>query len=553
MAPNPSSQLSRSLGLRSLTLAVVTSTIGSGWLFAPFYAARAAGSASLLAWLLGGALALALALVFAELGALVSSSGALAQIPLLSHGRSAGFIGGWCAWIAYVSLPTIEVLAMLQYLASSLPWLTADGGAGQVLSGAGLVVAALLLLAMAWINLAGVTWLARWIEGLTAWKLVVPLLVSLTLMLSAGHWSNLGTPLVGAAPAIAGAAASGAAASGVAASGVVGAIGAGGILFSLLGFRTAMDLAGEARHPQRDVPLAMALGLGISLAIYLVLQLAFLVAVPPELLAGGWAQLRLTAHGGPLVAIALGLGLGWVVTLLLSDAVISPGATGLTYLGVSARVGWMMGRCGLLPAGLGRLNRQAVPAVALLCSLAIGLLLLLGGPSWQKVVSFLTATLVIALAMGPVSLLALRRQLPEEPRAFRLPWAELWCPLTFVAASWAILWCGQSALEGAVALVLGPALLFNLVQWRRGRPLQARSGAWWWLYLGGLLAISELIGPGRPLAWSTGGQAAVVAAFALAVFPLALATRLPRISADARVELRSAGASTTADSTRLRR
>ncbi|MCP9791173.1 APC family permease [Vulcanococcus limneticus Candia 3F8] len=530
MAPDSSSQLRRSLGLRSLTLAVVTSTIGSGWLFAPFYAARAAGAASLLAWLLGGALALALALVFAELGALVTSSGALAQIPLLSHGRSAGFIGGWCAWIAYVSLPTIEVLAMLQYLASSLPWLTADGGAGQVLSGAGLMVAVLLLLAMAWINLAGITWLARWIEGLTAWKLVVPLLVSLTLMLTAGHWGNLGAPLVGTEPASAGAAGSG----------VVGAIGAGGILFSLLGFRTAMDLAGEARRPQRDVPLAMGLGLGISLAIYLVLQLAFLVAVPPELLAGGWAQLRLTAHGGPLVAVALGLGLGWVVTLLLSDAVISPGATALTYLGVSARVGWMMGRCGLLPAGLGRLNRQAVPAMALLWSLAIGLLLLLGGPSWQRVVSFLTATLVIALAMGPVSLLALRRQLPEEPRAFRLPWAGLWCPLTFVAASWAILWCGRGALEGAVGLLLGPALVFNLVEWRRGRPLQARSGAWWWLYLGGLLAISELIGPGRTLAWSAGGQAAVVAAFALAVFPLAVATRLPHISSDARVELRSA-------------
>jgi len=81
-----SSGLSRQLGLRSLTLAVVTSTIGSGWLFAPFYAAR-----------------------------------------------SAGFIGGWSAWIAYLALPTIEVLAVL-----------------------------------AWINLAGVGWLARWIDGLTA-------------------------------------------------------------------------------------------------------------------------------------------------------------------------------------------------------------------------------------------------------------------------------------------------------------------------------------------------------------------------------------------------
>ena len=124
--------LRRSLGLRSLTLAVVTSTIGSGWLFAPLYAARFAGPASLLAWLAGGAMTFALALVFAELGALVPSSGALAQIPLLSHGRWAGFIGGWCAWIAYLTLPTIEVLAMVQYMASSFPWLTTDGGQGQV-------------------------------------------------------------------------------------------------------------------------------------------------------------------------------------------------------------------------------------------------------------------------------------------------------------------------------------------------------------------------------------------------------------------------------------
>ncbi|NDG73807.1 MAG: APC family permease [Synechococcaceae bacterium WB8_1B_136] len=514
-----SSGLKRSLGLRSLTLAVVTSTIGSGWLFAPFYAARAAGPISLVAWLLGGLLSFALALVFAELGALVPSSGALAQIPLLSHGRSAGFIGGWCAWIAYLTLPTVEVLAMLQYLASSLPWLTSDGGQGQVLSGAGLALAIALLALMAWINLAGISWLARWIDGLTSWKLVVPLLVSVWLMLTAGHWGNLQGST---GPALAE---------------LTSAISSGGILFSLLGFRTAMDLAGEARDPQRTVPRAMALGLGLSLGIYVVLQLAFLVAVPPELLTQGWSGLTLTAHGGPLVALAMGLGLTWVVGLLLSDAVVSPGATALTYMGVSARVAWMMGRCGLLSASLGRLNRQAVPAVALLWSLAIGVVLLLGGPSWQRVVSFLTATLVIALAVGPVSLLALRRQLPAVPRPFQLPAAELWCPLTFVAASWAVLWCGRAALEGAVALVLLPALLFCGLQQQRGHAIDARHGAWWVLYLGGLLSIAELTGPGRCLPLGSGPQLLLVEGFALLVFPLAVRSRLPQISTQAGVTL----------------
>jgi amino acid transporter len=148
---------------------------------------------------------------------------------------------------------------------------------------------------------------------------------------------------------------------------------------------------------------------------------------------------------------------------LLSDAVISPGATAMTYMGVAARVAWMMGRLGLLPASMGRLNRHAVPVVALISSLLIGMVMLVGGPSWQRVVSFLTATLVIALAVGPVSLLALRRQWPQAPRSFRLPWAELLCPLTFVAASWAVIWCGRSALEGAVVLVVVPSLLFGLL------------------------------------------------------------------------------------------
>ena len=504
--------LRRSLGLRSLTLAVITSTIGSGWLFAPLYAARFAGPASLLAWLAGGVMAFALALVFAELGSLVPSSGALAQIPLLSHGRWAGFIGGWCAWIAYLTLPTIEVLAMVEYLASNLPWLTADGGQGQVLSAAGLGIAGVLLVLMAWVNLAGITWLARWIDGLTSWKLVVPLLVSLSLMLAAGHWGNLST---GDPSQL---------------KGLVSAIGSGGILFSLLGFRTAMDLAGEARNPQRNVPLAMALGLGLSLGIYLLLQLGFLVAVPPEALQNGWSALRLTAHGGPLVAIAMGLGMGWVVALLLSDAVISPGATAMTYMGVSARVAWMMGRLGLLPAAMARLNRQAVPAVALLWSLLIGAAMLLGGPSWQRVVSFLTATLVIALAVGPVSLMALRQQLPQAPRAFRLPWASLLCPITFVAASWAVVWCGRSALEGAVTLVVVPSLLFGVLQRQRGANLDAAAGCWWFLYLGGLLLLAELSGKtGEP------GQLLLVAAFALAIFPLAVRSRLPRASGAAQV------------------
>lgn len=516
--------LSRTLGLRSLTLAVVTGTIGSGWLFAPFYCAKSAGPASLIAWLIGGAIAFAIALVYAELGALVSSSGSLAQIPLLTHGRTSGFIGGWCVWIAYVSLPTIEVLAIIQYLASSFPWLTLDGGQGQVLSPSGLGLAVLLLVLLAWINLSGVGILARWIDGLTIWKLVVPLLVSFVLIVREPHWGNLHASLP---------------CENCLNGGVLSAVSTGGVLFSLMGFRTAMDLAGETKRPQRDVPLAMAFGLGICLGIYLVLQLAFLVAVSPEQIASGWSRLSLTAHGGPLVAIAMGVGLLWMANLLLVDAVVSPSATAMAYMGVSGRVSWMMGRCGLLPHVFERLNSKVVPWVALCSSLVIGIAMLLGGPSWQKFVSFLSATLVLALAMGPVSLMAMRRQLPGVERPFRLMCAPVWCRAAFVLASWATIWCGRPAVEGASAAIILPTALYLAIQLGRGAGLDLRHGLWWLLYVAGLLILAEVVTPrtGTPL--PTGVQLPLVGAFALMIFPYAVRSRLVHPSADAQLEFRS--------------
>ena len=512
--------LKRKLSLFSMVMVVVTSTIGSGWLFAPYYAAKLAGPASMLSWALGGVMAFALALVFAELGALVSTSGSLAQIPLMSHGRFSGFIGGWSAWVAYVTLPSIEVMATMDYLSSSFPALTTERAGSEILSATGLWLAVVLLALFAWINLAGVAWLARWINGLTLWKLLVPVLASVTLMLTAAHWQNL-SPLLPTAIEESG--------------GVLRAMSTGGVLFSLLGFRTAMDLAGEARHPQRTVPLAMALGLGISLAIYLFLQLAFLVAVSPDQLSAGWSQVRFTSHGGPFVAIAMGLGLTWLVTLLIIDAAVSPSATAMTYMGAAARVNWMLGRCGLLPAAFGRTNRAAVPSVALLSTLVVGAAMLFRPTGWEGAVSFLTATLIIALSMGPVSLWALRRQLPDQHRPYRLPLSRSWCVVSFVISSWAVFWTGWDTLILAVLAVLVPGLVFLGVEWRRGRAVQFWGGAWWFVYLGGMCLMAGLFGDSRPFMLPLAWQLTVVGVFAVAIFPLALRSRLERIAPEAEV------------------
>jgi hypothetical protein len=122
--------------------------------------------------------------------------------------------------------------------------------------------------------------------------------------------------------------------------------------------------------------------------------------------------------------------------------------------------------------------------------------------------------------MGPdldrtdTSLIALRRQLPEAPRAYRLPLARFWCPSAFVLATWAISWCGTSALRGASLIVLVPAALFALADRQH-----LRQGWWWFLYLGGIVAITAL-----PLGLVA--QLVTLAAWALLVCPLATGSRL---------------------------
>jgi amino acid transporter len=277
----------------------------------------------------------------------------------------------------------------------------------------------------------------------------------------------------------------------------------------------------------------MGRGLGLSLAIYLVLQLAFLLAVPPANLVRGWGGLTLTAQGGPLVAVVLAVGLPLLATLLITDAVVSPSATAMTYMGTAARVNWMMANLGLLPVRFAGLNRAGVPAPALLATLLVGLGLLLAGPSWSGAVSLVTAALVMALAMGPVSLLALRRQRPDLPRPYRLPLAEVLCPLAFVVASWAIVWCGWSSLRLTVPLVLLPTLL----QLVRGRPADGVGVLWWFPYLIGLGLAAALLGPGRPWALPSWQLLLVSGGFAVAMFPLALASRLEEPSPEAGLRL----------------
>lgn len=81
----------------------VGSIVGSGWLFASYYAAKFAGPISILSWIIGAVLSLALALLLAEVATIYQETGLFSRLLTITHNRDYGFIVASSNWFSMVS------------------------------------------------------------------------------------------------------------------------------------------------------------------------------------------------------------------------------------------------------------------------------------------------------------------------------------------------------------------------------------------------------------------------------------------------------------------
>lgn len=94
----------------------VGSIIGSGWLFASYYAAKYAGPISILSWIIGATLSLMLALLLAEVATMYQETGLFSRLLTITHNRDYGFIVASSNWFSMVSSIPSEAMATVQYL-----------------------------------------------------------------------------------------------------------------------------------------------------------------------------------------------------------------------------------------------------------------------------------------------------------------------------------------------------------------------------------------------------------------------------------------------------
>jgi amino acid transporter len=474
--------LQRKVGLRGMTLISLGSIIGSGWLFGALGAATlAGGGGSLVTWIIAALVLGLLALVHAELGSTYPVSGGTARFPFMAFGGIGGFTGGWMAWIQAVTIAPIEVEASLSHLQAKFPSGFHVYTASGTLTGAGVLWGLLFMAFFTIINTLGVRWLAETNSIAMVWKLLIPTMTIFALLFTSFHSGNF-TAGGGFFP--------------YKAHGVLAALSAG-VIFAAEGFEQAIQVGGETRNPQKNIPRALLIAMGVGTLFYLLLDTAFVGALHPADLVHGWATpLPGVAKLGPYISLTTQASLGWLATLLVIDSVISPGGTGLVYTGTSSRLSYGLGRNGYFPKIISRISNRGVPLVSIGISFVIGMLTFLPFPNWFSLVGLITSATVIMYAMAPLALAGLRRQDPDRPRAYRLPYASVLCPLAFIAANIVVYVSGYSTIFWLDMFIAAGFIIFGLYQVSRPAAertiLDLRSATWIVPWLALLLVISWL-------------------------------------------------------------
>lgn len=512
--------LSRRFTPLSLFTLSINGMIGSAWLFAPLYAAKIAGSGAIIAWIIGGLITITIALTFAELSVMFPVAGGTAHIPQLSHGAFTGFVTSWLAWLSALTMAPIEVQAILQYASTYFTSLVQIQNNVPILTYIGMAVATVLMLIFCIINIISYKGLVRFNFALFLFKVSVMILVIFALahtQFNMINFKEIGSSLTSLNGWQA----------------ILTAVAAGGVAFAFTGFKHGVELAGETKKLAIAVPLAIVGSVIACLLIYLGLQIAFIGALSPDLLAMGWHSLKFSGDVGPFAGLAAGLGLFWLVKILYVDAVISPGGAGLIYVTSTARILYAMSQIGYVPKFLAQVNKQKFPVAAIWINFLLGMFLFLPLPGWQAMVSFLVSGMVMSYAMGPIALLSMRLSMPKQERAFKLPAATLLCVCAFYFCNLLNYWTGWETISKlAIAMLIG-LVFFVIAVWNgnlAGHSLGLKSARWIMPYFIGLVVISYLGAFGGKNIIPFGWDFVIIGIFSLIILYLAVKNRAAEVN-----------------------
>jgi len=411
----------RVLGLWQLTAIGIGGIIGVGvFVLAGQQAALNAGPAVAISFLIAGIASAAAALCYAEFAGLIPVTGSAYTYGYAVLGELAAWLIGWDLLLEYALIVAVVAIGWSGYVQSALASVGVDmpvWAKGAIGTGEGHVfnvVAALVTLGVSALLIFRTEWGARFNTLVVAIKVAaVALVIGVGVFyVKPENWVPfIPQRIVGP--------------DGVGHFGFQGvATAAAVVFFAVFGYDTLTTAAEESKNPQRDLPRAVLLSLGISMTMYLAVSMVLT----------GIAHYTTLKTDAPVADAFKGLGLHWVALTVSVSAVFGLISVLFAFMLGATRIWFALARDGLLPGWFAkphpRFGTPHRPTVVLgvFTALVAGLLPI------EEVAKLVNIGVLSAFIVICSSVLILRRRKPDLHRSFRTPWVPL-VPLVGIAFS----------------------------------------------------------------------------------------------------------------------
>lgn len=382
-------RMKKNLGFMTATSLVVGCVIGAGVFFKPYAIYQATGGApgmGILAWIIGGLISLFAALTFSEVAILIPKTGGMVAYLTDAYDDRLGFLAGWMQVIIFY--PAFLAGYGVKVGAELSEWI------GPQLA---LPVAMAVILLLVALNCRGSGAAGGMQIVSTACKLIPLALLMVFGFIRGGAARPLLSPMVGEGKSL---------------GGVLGST-LLAVLFAFEGWTNVGAIAGEMKRPDRDLPRAIVAGVSIIMAVYLVINIAYLQVIPADEL------MNLESPAAAVATRLFGQSGGLLIKVGIIISVIGA-ANGFLMSG--SRVAYQLAAQNTLPASraLARLNGSRVPANSVILIGALACLYSLSG-EFDLLTDLGVFSCWIFYTLTFACVIRLRRTHPEWQRAYRVP------------------------------------------------------------------------------------------------------------------------------------
>ena len=401
-------ELKKDLSLNGLIMIAIGSCIGVGVFITPSSIAGHLQNANwiLLAWAVGGVMALTGALTFAELGGLFPKTGGVYVFLKEAYGDFVAFLYGWAILLVITSGAIAALaLAFARFVGFLIPL--------EPVLIKGLAISSIVLLTG--MNILGVKFGDIFSKIFTGFKLFgIAGIILIAFLFTSGEVREINFNLAGTVPDL----------------GSAFAAALIGVFFSFGGWHHASFLAGETDNPKRNIPRAMIIGATVVTITYLLVNLAYLFLLPMDELAASQTvasdALKKVFYFGSVIVTIL---------IILS----SFGSIGIYTLS-APRIYFAMARDKIFFPQLAKVHpKYGTPHVAMILQSTWAIILILLWGTFEHLIEYVVFMDWLFMTLGAISIYIFRVKRKEMDRPYKTLGYPI-IPIVFIGISvWFIL------------------------------------------------------------------------------------------------------------------